>query len=1051
MPSSIVPIQQTRGYAVRPAAGLRFGNFEGVVHLPPLKSGPGLGERSYSTLNNQQIYRTVCEWAQSWQPWQQKVLLYSIANRCTLPQLEILATTLEPLRHRDPLRASRSKPLTAQSSPSLNSSPPLRPSPTKVPYIGTPQQSNVRRSRESPKKNGTENGQEERAMEKSQENETKKPENINEDQGTTEQSTPALNLDQYASLVSSSVLVAAMGEVVLSGKIDKILEREFTQTELKLNADENAEKVASDSSEDINLKNNVVSNDVLRETSKLSSAVVVVHDSQASQNVRPGILRSSSGKRADRSRNTSAQFLGGRISFTPVSRQSRRSEGSRSGSSRYRFSAFASSAVSTPDYFLREKIPMLGRPQRKMRTGKVQKPRGLGNVPVPMQQFYKNRGWWPQDLPDNMHLKSAHKRELSNNFRDQLAAIYEWLQQWESYERLSLLKEVVKQCSADVLEASVNYIHQKLQDVRDMNRLPDKLLLYILSCLPPSDILNATQVCRRWHYLCAVDDLWIVKCLELGEEEGIENIPQLIDSANTSRMGVDWMLAYMELRNLVRTMNEAQERYSAETDFLSTRQLTGSDDAARRGMSKRFRIRRRKDKREDGDSETSELAGRDKLVRIKGERGEATGDNNSQADSGMSEEDLSALLGEEDDQFHPEFSGKGPGWSKSQRKSLLANVQHRIDDALSERSSEGRAERSSKAGAGRKSRVKEEEEEDTALDIHTDLSQSKDLLGKVVPAMSLEWQTPEHDDDFIRYPMYAGKVASVQKVRKIQGHIGGIQCLQFDRRRLVTGGSDRCLRLWDVRSGRSVHKFYGHKGGVRCLKFDDDILVSGSWDSVIFVWNIRRFTKTALLHGHDDSVSCLELTKHYILSGSHDCTVRVWARPTYMCCHELKGHSGPVLGLVADDEHVYSTAADMTIRMTDVLTGMCERVFERANHSPVNCLFMHGELLMGGDGEGKVYFWNTATGEAEAAVKVHEAAIHTIHYHNGRFYTGSSDGTMTEYDLMTMTCLRVLRGHKGPVRALQVSDRRFVSCSDDGSVRIWDLHTDKTTSLSSVF
>ena len=27
----------------------------------------------------------------------------------------------------------------------------------------------------------------------------------------------------------------------------------------------------------------------------------------------------------------------------------------------------------------------------------------------------------------------------------------------------------------------------------------------------------------------------------------------------------------------------------------------------------------------------------------------------------------------------------------------------------------------------------------------------------------------------------------------------------------MTGGVDRAVRLWDVRSGRSVHKFYGHR------------------------------------------------------------------------------------------------------------------------------------------------------------------------------------------------------------------------------------------------
>jgi hypothetical protein len=50
---------------------------------------------------------------------------------------------------------------------------------------------------------------------------------------------------------------------------------------------------------------------------------------------------------------------------------------------------------------------------------------------------------------------------------------------------------------------------------------------------------------------------------------------------------------------------------------------------------------------------------------------------------------------------------------------------------------------------------------------------------------------------------------------------------------------------------------------------------------------------------------------------------------------------------------------------------------------------MHGLLLFGGDSEGRVFFWNTRTGEAEAAVKVHEAAVNAIDYRDGHFYTGA--------------------------------------------------------------
>merc|ERR1719239_1999298 len=52
-------------------------------------------------MNNDQIFRTVCEWMESWQQWQLRALFCGIANRCSVNQLEVLSTTLEPLLHRD--------------------------------------------------------------------------------------------------------------------------------------------------------------------------------------------------------------------------------------------------------------------------------------------------------------------------------------------------------------------------------------------------------------------------------------------------------------------------------------------------------------------------------------------------------------------------------------------------------------------------------------------------------------------------------------------------------------------------------------------------------------------------------------------------------------------------------------------------------------------------------------------------------------------------------------------------------------------------------------
>ena len=60
----------------------------------------------------------------------------------------------------------------------------------------------------------------------------------------------------------------------------------------------------------------------------------------------------------------------------------------------------------------------------------------------------------------------------------------------------------------------------------------------------------------------------------------------------------------------------------------------------------------------DADGETStEYADKGKHIGVQKETGEATGDKESETDSGMSEEDLSALMGDDGQWLQPEHSG----------------------------------------------------------------------------------------------------------------------------------------------------------------------------------------------------------------------------------------------------------------------------------------------------------------------------------------------------------------------------------------------------------
>jgi hypothetical protein len=279
-------------------------------------------------------------------------LSFFFLNRCGLAQLQLLATTLEPMRHREPLaklkqresisRSQHQDQTSAKTLSSLKSA--------ALPQISSPAKSVPRHSDLSPSSG--------RGLvkepEKGKEDENKK---VKQDESKVIKSehttnTVALDLDQYASVVSSSVLVAAFSEFTLGNRLDSILKQE-TQTvsvheediqDGNINAispSESQKEAPSEQREDHASQNQ---DNIHRPTLSAASG-------------RPGILRSASVTKGERSRAVSAQFLGGQISLSaPQSRQSRRT-----GSSRYRFSAFGASSARTPDFFPREKLLTLGK------------------------------------------------------------------------------------------------------------------------------------------------------------------------------------------------------------------------------------------------------------------------------------------------------------------------------------------------------------------------------------------------------------------------------------------------------------------------------------------------------------------------------------------------------------------------------------------------------------------------------------------------------------------------------------------------------------------
>jgi WD domain, G-beta repeat len=101
-----------------------------------------------------------------------------------------------------------------------------------------------------------------------------------------------------------------------------------------------------------------------------------------------------------------------------------------------------------------------------------------------------------------------------------------------------------------------------------------------------------------------------------------------------------------------------------------------------------------------------------------------------------------------------------------------------------------------------------------------------------------------------------------------------------DGRRLVSGGDDFSIKLWDVSSAEEL-KSGKHSSRVRTVAFSPDgkLIASGDDSGIIKIWDVETM-ENVILPRHDKAVTSLAFSPDgkTLASGSKDRTVRFWER-----------------------------------------------------------------------------------------------------------------------------------------------------------------------------
>jgi WD40 repeat protein len=191
-----------------------------------------------------------------------------------------------------------------------------------------------------------------------------------------------------------------------------------------------------------------------------------------------------------------------------------------------------------------------------------------------------------------------------------------------------------------------------------------------------------------------------------------------------------------------------------------------------------------------------------------------------------------------------------------------------------------------------------------------------------------------------------------------KGHEGSIGSVAVspDGKQILTGSTDKTMRLWGANTGNELRKFDGHQTGVNGVAFAPDgrrvASVSGNY-----------------LYDNMNQIVVKDGRIQYV-----DCTVRVWDVSGGKGPQVFNGHTATVYSAAfsTDGQKVASGAADLSLRLWGVTGGNETSLFPTKGHVYGIAYSPDGRFFVTTGSDAKVLVWDIATEKVVREWSIHE-------------------------------------------------------------------------------
>ena len=183
-----------------------------------------------------------------------------------------------------------------------------------------------------------------------------------------------------------------------------------------------------------------------------------------------------------------------------------------------------------------------------------------------------------------------------------------------------------------------------------------------------------------------------------------------------------------------------------------------------------------------------------------------------------------------------------------------------------------------------------------------------------------------------------------------------VNAISMDDRdkRLVSGGADTYLCVWDVETQRAEFAHRGHTQPILDLVKDGNFVVSIDWGRAHF-WDLRTGKVVASVQDSFGGLSCVDYCDYKAVFGTRAGDLAVWDHRKGVS-ETICGHKDDVLHVQMAGRSCISSSGDYTIKMWD--TGGADMLamkslgnFNESHPFETKCFRMEGRRFIAGQGQ----------------------------------------------------------------------------------------------------